>query len=378
MKIAFIAHVLPADTSASQVTFHRHFKALKAAEYRFYSSTMTTSSLPGPVVRVDYPAWLRRLANTRLNKLVETLVNYAGFPAATVRPLAAELVRDKVDVIVTLAHGREAWLALACAQATGIPLITFYHDDFWTGVRSQERFFAKLAGHSRAALCVSPRMLANIQKHSPRASLLWPISDPVAIIPPKPPKAPGQKWAVLHTGTLYHYMEAQILGLVRAYKGHPEIEFWSTGKPKGWTEAGAKEFAESGSALGFLSREDIRNTLEKADVLLSITPFGEPYRSWVSTYFPSKVVEYSRIMRPIIIWAPSETAISDWAKDSRAAVAVNNENPGAVVNAIDRFINDDALKAGLISRLNHAANTDFNPETLQKQFEETLEQAVKS
>jgi glycosyltransferase involved in cell wall biosynthesis len=377
LKIAFISHVLPADTAASQVTFYRHFKELKHAEFLFYSAMMDTTSLPGNVVKVDYPGWLRRITNTRLHKMVETIVDYTNFPPASIKPIAAELRRSEVDVIVTLAHGREAWLALACAQATGIPLISFFHDDFWTGVKSRERFFAKLAARSRICFCVSPRMLANFQKYTANARLLWPVGESSAIIPPKPGKIDGQKWVILHTGTIYQYLEEPILALARAFKTHPEIEFWSTGKPKGWSEAGVKEFNDSGSALGFLSREELRKTFERADVLLSITPFGEPYRSWVSSYFPSKVVEYSRIMRPIVVWAPAETAISDWAKSSRAALAVNSEDSGKVIQAIVQLVKDQDLRTSLIECLQQVTDTEFNPRVLQQQFEEALGSVVK-
>lgn len=380
MTIAFISNILPGNTTATSLIFYRHFGRLKEGRFVFFTSTQQSAGLPGEVRKIEYPAWVKRISSTRFHEEVETIVDWVGWPPGIIKQTADEVVRRGVNLIVTLAQGRESQLALAVARKTKIPLWTFFHD-WWPDMGNHgklkrlgmRRFFLDLARNSRVCACVSPRMLEQLKPHAKQAHLLWPIPG----FWPTPIQAsPSREMTVLHAGSLYAPYEPLILSLIKSLRQEPRIRLWVTGKPQEWSEKGTKEFYASGAALGFLDRSELQKRLEDADALLSITPFSEALKSWTASYFPSKVVEYCQLAKPIVVWAPLETAISDWCRRTGAAVLVSEEDSLLVVKRMSDLLDQPGLRQQLGTMALAEARGAFSPERLQQQFEGLLSEAI--
>lgn len=380
MKIAFISNVLPGNTTATSLIFYRHFGRLKESRFVYFTSTQENAGLPGDVRKIEFSAWVKRISSTRFHEEVETIVDWVGWPPGIIKQTADEVMRRGVNLIVTLAQGRESQLALAVARKTKIPLWTFFHD-WWPDMGNHgklkrlglRRFFLDLARYSRVCACVSPRMLEQVKPHAKQPHLLWPIPG----FWPTPIQAsPSSEMTVLLAGSLYSPYEPLILSLIKGLRQEPRIRLWVTGKPQEWSKKGTEEFYASGAALGFLDRSELQKRLEDADALLSITPFSETLKSWTASYFPSKVVEYCQLAKPIVVWAPLETAISDWCQRTGAAVLVSEEDSLLLVKKLSDLLAQPGLRQQLGTMALAEARGAFSPERLQQQFEGLLSEAI--
>jgi glycosyltransferase involved in cell wall biosynthesis len=92
--------------------------------------------------------------------------------------------------------------------------------------------------------------------------------------------------------------------------------------------------------------------------------------------FPSKLTEYCRYERPIVVWGPEFAACVAWARKADGAVVVTDPDPAAVISALDRLAGDPALARRYSDASRRMAETEFNPQTLQAIFESALDRAL--
>jgi hypothetical protein len=100
--------------------------------------------------------------------------------------------------------------------------------------------------------------------------------------------------------------------------------------------------------------------------------FDAAQRRRTETCFATKLVEYSRAGRPVVIWAPESSAVVQWAKKSNAALCVTDPDGRALLAALARLKKDRALQLELATRMRRAYETEFSPARLQEQFFEAL------
>jgi glycosyltransferase involved in cell wall biosynthesis len=104
--------------------------------------------------------------------------------------------------------------------------------------------------------------------------------------------------------------------------------------------------------------------------------FDAAQRRRAETCFATKLVEYSRAGRPVVIWAPETSAVVQWAKKSGAALCVTDPDPRALLAALADLKRDKALQLELGARIGRAYATEFSPVRLQEQFLEALNSVV--
>ena len=97
----------------------------------------------------------------------------------------------------------------------------------------------------------------------------------------------------------------------------------------------------------------------------------------METSFPSKLVEATRYGRPLLIWAPADSAAARWGMDGDKALVVTEENPEHLARAIDRLRNENGLFRHYSQRASAAAMGEFNPRVLQEQFRTALKDAIR-
>jgi hypothetical protein len=112
------------------------------------------------------------------------------------------------------------------------------------------------------------------------------------------------------------------------------------------------------------------------DAYLVVMFFDAAQRRRAETCFATKLADYSRFGRPIIIWAPEASAIVKWARKNRAALAVTNPDPAILMKKIKQLKCDTGWQVELGTRAQDCYQKEFSPVKLQQQFIAALNSVV--
>ena len=112
------------------------------------------------------------------------------------------------------------------------------------------------------------------------------------------------------------------------------------------------------------------------DAYLVVMFFDAVQRRRAETCFATKLVDYSRAGRPVVIWAPESSAVVQWGKKSKAALCVTDPDARALLAALADLKRDRALQLELGVRIRRAYETEFSPVGLQQQFMEALNSVI--
>lgn len=122
-------------------------------------------------------------------------------------------------------------------------------------------------------------------------------------------------------------------------------------------------FAQNRDVIKFLS--------DNASCILVSYSFGISEQPWAVTSFPSKLVEFSHLGLPILILAPSSTAISNWAKQRQWISYISQLDEAELLNVLNQLtIPETWLEMAKQTR--KVALNEFHPDLIQAQFESEL------
>jgi hypothetical protein len=156
--------------------------------------------------------------------------------------------------------------------------------------------------------------------------------------------------------------------LVQASDGGRRIRFEFRGGTPRWPADLVNRLRSERRLHGFAEGDDFQSWFESFHVYLVAMFFEPQQQRRVETCFATKLTEYCSLGRPIVIWAPESAAIVKWARQSRAAVCVTDEDPLTLVNCLHQLSEDSERLRGLGQRARKAYETDFFPEKLQRDF----------
>ena len=152
------------------------------------------------------------------------------------------------------------------------------------------------------------------------------------------------------------------------------IEF--RGRPS-WPQALADEMRHRHLLHDFIEAgASFDDWLGSFDAYLVVMFFDAAQRRRTETCFATKLIEYSRAGRPVVIWAPETSACGAVGKKSRAALCVTDPDARALLSALAHLKTDRALQLELAARMRRAYETEFSPVRLQQQFLEALNSVV--
>jgi glycosyltransferase involved in cell wall biosynthesis len=367
-RVLVVSSVPPKATGFGEMILHRHL----ADEPR-----LAVTVAPEPV----RPRLVRGLRRSPVG---------AGFLAWEVWAagrrwdrVALELaVAEKPDVILTVAHGDGAPAAVRLSQRTGIPLVTIYHD-WWPDSpaavgwahSAAERQFGAWYRASKIALCVTEGMRGALGPH-PDSRILPPISR----------RSPAQqatftanpkteKFRLRYAGNLREYAP-MIRAVIEALEDSPELEFQARGRSPAWPEGFHATARKNGAWLDYASGEELENWLHSADALLITMPFDGKLRRQAGTAFPSKLTEYARFGRPLVVWAPEYATPVVWGRSNRRALCVTENDPAKLLAAVQRLAADATEQRRLGALALAAAGEEFDPVAIQESFVAALQTAA--
>jgi hypothetical protein len=181
--------------------------------------------------------------------------------------------------------------------------------------------------------------------------------------------SPGE-FRVGYSGNMVDYSDMLAdLAQVAVKQSDVRIEF--RGRPK-WPQALMHEMRHRHLLHDFEPGPGFYDWLGSFDAYLVVMFFDAAQRRRTETCFATKLADYSRAGRPVVIWAPDSSAVVQWAKKSGAALCVTNPDAHALLAALADLKRDRALQLELGARIRRACETEFSPVGLQQQFVEAL------
>lgn len=375
--IVYLSNIAPTEQSC--VVLHRH---LQSSQPQFVVDVLSPQLENGnPWVLVRRAAAL--LARLGLEALGESIHSWIAGRWADTWIDKALAGRQNV-IILTIAHGDLAYAAQRAARRTGFPLVVIFHD-WWPAMpplgpaarRVEERRFLKLHQDAAVSFPVSEGMLQALGGGA-FTRRLYPIPDRDIAAPPPP--APVLKGAdpfrVLYAGNLFHYGKMIELAL-RHFQNAPELRLEVRGGQPNWAPSFRQEMQASHCWLPFCSRQELELWLETAHAYLIAMVFDPAQQRRMETSFPSKLTEFSRYGRPLVVWAPEYCSAILWARETGAAVCVTDPNPAALRQALQQLASDQDQYAEMGRRARAAYEKHFHPEVLQRIFEEGVLEALR-
>jgi glycosyltransferase involved in cell wall biosynthesis len=373
INVIVVSSIRPETSTAAGLTLHRHL---------VNRSGVRLHILPAEHHEIAHGSFHSKIIPRLMRTSARRWAGDIDYLMHTTLPLEKSIVAPPARaraVVLTVAYGSGCWVAQRYARRHRLPLIVRF-DDWWpdiAGVHSPvrkklERRFLELHQSADLSLCISEGMLKALGPHR-NARVILPIPD-VEPIRPSPRKDSAGEFRVGYTGNMFDYSE--MLGdLAQLAMRQSDVRIEFRGRPK-WPQALMHEMTHRHLLHDFASGSAFEDWLGSFDAYLVVMFFDAAQRRRTETCFATKLVEYSRAGRPIVIWAPESSAVVQWAKKSGAALCVTDPDAGALLTAMGHLKKDGALQLELGAQARRAYETEFSPAALQEQFLEGLNSVI--
>jgi hypothetical protein len=369
INVILISSVRPEKSTAAALTLHRHLVNRSCIRLHILPAEYH-EIVPGRFHSKIVPR-LKRTSARRWAGDIDYLM-HTTLPLET--RLAVPPGRART-VVLTLAYWSGCWVAHRYARRHRLPLIVRF-DDWWPDiaevhnpVRKQlERRFLELHRSADLSLCISEGMLKALGPHH-NARVILPIPDSEPIRPSKCDDSTDE-FRVGYSGNMFDYSD-MLADLAQLAVKQTDVRIEFRGRPR-WSQALMDEMRHRHLLHDFESGPGFDDWLGSFDAYLVVMFFDSAQRRRAETCFATKLVEYSRAGRPVVIWAPESSAVVQWAKKSNAALCVTDPDGCAVLSALAHLRRDRALQLELGARMRRAYETEFSPVGLQQQFMEGL------
>ncbi len=373
LRILYLSSLPARGSTSGAVVIQRHFALLGPGFEIHHAHDVPAPDPPPRYHELPRRRWFARACNTRLFPWLHELNQglLLGVADATVAGLADEI---RPDLVLTVAEGALHIAARRLALRRALPLVTIFHDwpPGWLRTSALTRRLAArqlccLYRSSTANLCVSQELRDFLGAGHPGTRVLYPMPDPSQSRAPAAEEADG--FHVVYAGVMHEIYREEMQALVQAaLAAHLSDRFRFYGPPPGWETQGIHR--------GFVSREELDRALARASVLLVVSPFVDRWRFITRFSFPSKIPEYCRAGKPILLWAPPESAATAWARRTGAARVVHDPSPDAVLHAVRALAADPAGRRRLAGLAARCAAGEFNPQRIHAEFERALQSAA--
>lgn len=377
LRVIVISSIRPEPTSGGQIVLYRHLVGMPGMDVEVFGHEPTKLTPSSLIRRI-----IGRLQRTRFHRIVEDC--WACWEGKWLDPLLpGRVAADGKTIVLTVAQGDASMTALRFAQKYNLPLITFFHD-WWPDIpnvhthfqRRLENDFQQLYQHSSAALCVCEGMKTELGDHS-NAPVLYPIPDvsetrEINSVLPSPGMRPLK---VYYSGNLSEYgpMLGEALTLLQ---NQSRVRLEVRGANPDWPIEFKEIMRAQGLWKDFAPRSELESWFSSADVFLTTMTFDPRLRRRMTTSFPSKLIEYAQFGKPLVVWGPGYSSAVRWGQQENRALCITDPNPVALCKALENLAHSPEEQKRLAAAAHYAAQTEFNPDSIQAQFMEVLHQVT--
>jgi glycosyltransferase involved in cell wall biosynthesis len=373
INVIVISSVRPEKSTAGAVLLHRHVVNRRGIQLHI---------LPAEHHEIVHGRFHSKIVPRLMRTSVRRWAGDIDYVMHTTLPLEKRLVAPPArarTVVFTIAYGSGCWVAQRYARRHRLPLVVSF-GDWWPDiapvhslVRQQlERRFLELHRSADLSVSCSEGMLKTLGPHR-NARVILPIPDVEPIKPSKCNDSAGE-FRVGYTGNMFDYGD-MLADLAQLALKQSDVRIEFRGHPR-WPQALMHEMRRRHLLHDFEPGPGFEDWLGSFDAYLVAMFFDAAQRRRTETCFATKLVDYSRAGRPVVIWAPETSAVVQWAKKSRAALCVTDPDAHALLAALTNLKKDRALQLELGARVWRAYETEFSPITLQQQFMEGLNSVI--
>jgi hypothetical protein len=364
--VALISSIIPADTTGGELILYRHLVKEKP-----FDLTIVDGS---PKARANASAANRILARLQKSRLAPFIEDWWAFRRGHwLGGECKKLCNQSFDCVLTVAHGDAFCAAQRFSKSQNIPLVSIYHD-WWpdipqlhaAGRKELERQFLDLAINSRSVLCVSEGMKEALGQPE-KSTMLYPIPDSRPLQGPRWCRDKSGPFRIGYMGNLFDY-GPMLQALIEESWKHPEVKIEVRGMNPEWQPEFQKVVKERGNWLSFAPRHELQVWLENLDALLVTMSFDPKLRRRMETSFPSKLTEFAKYGKPMIIWGPSYSSAVKWAKFHSSGFAIEDETPRNAMTSISTLIRSPLSQFSLSNVSGNSSAGFFSPEVLQAAF----------
>jgi glycosyltransferase involved in cell wall biosynthesis len=89
-------------------------------------------------------------------------------------------------------------------------------------------------------------------------------------------------------------------------------------------------------------------------------------------WFPSKLIEFAQFGKPLVVWGPEYCSAVEWARREDSALCVTNQDPVALVAALNRLTDSRLEQERLAAAADRAAAGEFDALAIQAGFQDLL------
>ena len=324
MRVALISSIIPADTTGGELILYRHL-----VKEKLFDLTIVDGS---PKARANASSTNRILARLQKSRLAPFIEDCWAFRRGHwLDAKCKKLCNQSFDCVLTVAHGDAFCAAQRFAKSQNLPLVSIYHD-WWpdipqlhaAGRRALERQFFELARDSRCNLCVCEGMKEALGQPA-KSTILYPIPDSAPFAGLSLNRAKSSPFRIGYMGNLFDY-GPMLQALVQESWNHPEVKIEVRGTNPEWPAEFRKQAKERGNWLSYAPRHELKNWLEQLDAFLVTMSFDPKLRRRMETSFPSKLTEFAKYGKPIIIWGPAYCSVVKWARCHKAGLVIESES----------------------------------------------------
>lgn len=376
IQVILISSVTPSPHSAGQIILQRHLVDEPEVDLQVLHTEPQKRSL-----RKLLRSVLGRLGRTKLHPFCQdALAIWRG--GWIDGELSIPFDTGGAKVVMTVAHGDAYYAAMRFAQLHNLPLVTFFHD-WWPDVPHLhkpfrlmlESSFRQLYKASTLALCVSSGMKKELGPHL-NARVLYPISASSQEKKQSAAEIDHPPYRLLYSGNIKRF-GPMLMDALAALKDHPNIRLEVRGQSESWPDSIRKEMGKRGLLLSYASREEFNSWIKTADAFLITHSFDEKQKRLMQTNFPSKLVEFAQLGKPLIIWGPAYASGPAWAGESGQALAVNDKDPDSLKQSLEQLFENMEKRQDLVDAAHNAASGCFDPLRIQSKFMEYLRDVAK-
>ena len=377
--ILVIAFLPPSQGTGSPVILERHLKRLEANGWKI-SIAIPENTLKGvsdlPQSWQVIPLISRKWWWPPFREEIPLLVNLRLFLWRL--ECNKEIGSDYPSAILTLLYGVYPLLATSLSKQWKVPMSVIIHDqdELWAKskvdfIRIRQRVTKVLSKASRV-WTVSSNLAIAYNLSTELCSVLYPIPEGSNHEIPDIESRFSSKPIIAHAGSLHPFQFPNFYELaialekingkllIVASENNPTLCKLLKICPN---IIHHKPFSKNRDAIEFL--------YQNATSILISYSFSLEEQSWARTSFPSKLIEFSHLGLPLIIMAPEDTAISDWAKQHEGIICINKLEQNTILTNLEKLTSRNSWMqmSKLVFEL---SKNEFNPDNIQQQFEMEL------
>ena len=386
IKLALLSHILPPSPSGQATMLHRLLRTVPVENYCLISRedysrgafAKDKGRLPARYHHLPPESQFGRPNRFGLYR-VRDLANIMSQVYRRARRVAEVVKREKCGAIMACSGDvidiPAGYLASRWAK---VPFYAYLFDDYlyqWT--RPLYRFFVKHAepiALKRAAGVIVPNEFLRDEYRRRYGVECTVIHNPYEIEEIDEGTVPSTVEAhhearIVYTGAVYHAHFDAFRNLIAAIGqlGHQNVRLHLyTAQPR--------EELDRENIRGPIVYHDHVPPLEahrmqrQADILFLPLSFNSDIPEVIKTSAPGKMGEYLASGRPILAHAPTDSFVSCYFKEHECGVVVDQSVPSILARAIERILDDEALRRRMTENARVRANVDFSLVVAQNKF----------